>query len=130
MVKICPTNSFAISSDAGLQIVAFDTYSDTPSLKYKTRISRKKLATLPHNFNVNLESKIEKVSMSELLASSKTKRSITDLLIQQVIDHMTTWNKDYVIAGNHKAVLSLGGYTDEEKNDHEEADTLFYVLGL
>ena len=32
----------SISSDAVLQIVAFDTYSDTPSLKDKTRISRKK----------------------------------------------------------------------------------------
>ena len=44
----------SISSDAGLQIVAFDTYSDTPSLKEKTRISRKKLATPPRDFNVNL----------------------------------------------------------------------------
>ena len=65
-----------------------------------------KLATPPCDFNVNLESNIEKVSMSELLASSKTKRSITDSLIQQVIDHMTTRNKDYVIAGNHKTFLS------------------------
>ena len=69
--------------------------------------------------------------MSELLASSKTKRSITDLLIQQVTDHMTTRNKDYVIAGNHKTFLSQGGYTNEEKNDHKEADILIILcLGL
>ena len=40
---------------------------------------------------------------------------------------MTTRNKDYVIAGNHKTFLSLGGYTNEEKNDHEEADTLIIL---
>ena len=44
---------------------------------------------------------------------------------------MTTRNKDYVIACNHKTFLSLGGYTNEEKNDHEEADTLIILcLGL
>ena len=62
--------------------------------------------------------------MSELLASSKTKRSITDLLIQQVINHMRKGNKEYVIAGNNKTILSLNGNTREEQNDHEEADTL------
>ena len=62
--------------------------------------------------------------MLELLASSKTKRSITDLLIQQVINHMRKRNKDYVIAGNNKTILSLNGNTREEQNDHEEADTL------
>ena len=44
---------------------------------------------------------------------------------------MTTRNKDYVIACNHKTFLSLTGYTNEEKNDHEEADTLIILcLGL
>ena len=65
--------------------------------------------------------------MSELLASSKTKRSITDLLIQQVINHMRRRNKEYVIAGNNKTILSLN--TREEQNDHEEADTLM-IRGL
>ena len=66
----------SISSDAGLQIVVFDTCDETPSLKDKTRISRKQLATPPPDFNVNLETDIEKVAMSELLASKKNKRSI------------------------------------------------------
>ena len=61
----------SISSDAGLQIVAFDTYDETPSLKDRTRISHKKLATPPRNFNVNLETDIEKVAMSELFAYKK-----------------------------------------------------------
>ena len=72
----------AISSNAGLQIIAFDTYSETPSLKDRTRNHAKKLSTPPRDFNVTLETDIEKVGMSELLASSKIKRSITDLLIQ------------------------------------------------
>ena len=62
--------------------------------------------------------------MSELLASSKTKRSIIDLLIQQVINHTRKRNKENVIAGNNKTILSLYGNTREEQNDNEEADTL------
>ena len=62
--------------------------------------------------------------MPELLASSKTKRTITDLLIQQTINHMRKISKDYVIAGNHCTFLSLNGHTKEEQNDHEEVDTL------
>ena len=97
----------AISLNAGLQIVVFDTYSETSSLKDKTRISRKKLSTHPHDFNANLETNLKKVGMPELLASSKTKRTITGLLIQQIIDHMRKISKDYVIAGNHCTFLSL-----------------------
>ena len=67
--------------------------------------------------------------MSELFASSKTKRSITDLLIQQVINHMRKRNKEYVIVGNNKTILSLNGNMREEQNDHEEADTLM-IRGL
>ena len=78
----------AISLNVGLQIVVFDTYSATSSLKDKTRISHKKCSTPPRDFNVNPEANLEKVGIPELLASSKTKRSITDLLIQQTIDHM------------------------------------------
>ena len=100
----------AISLNAGLQIVVFDTYSETSSLKDKTRISRKKLSTPPRDFNVNLETNLEKVGMPELLASSKTKRTITDLLIQQTIDHMRKITKDYVIAGNQCTYLSLNGH--------------------
>ena len=66
---------------------------------------------------------IEKVGMSELLASSKTKRSITDL-IQQVINHMRKGNKEYVIAGNNKTILSLNGNTRKDQNNHEEVYTL------
>ena len=116
----------AISLNAGLQIVEFDTYSETSSLKDKNRISRKNSSTPPRDFNVNLEINLEKVGMPELLASSKTKRSITDLLIQQTIDHMRKITKDYVIAGNHCTYLylSLNGHSKEKQNDHEEADTL------
>ena len=33
-------------------------------------------------------------------------------------------NKEYVIAGNNKTILSLNGNTREEQNDHEDVDTL------
>lgn len=33
-------------------------------------------------------------------------------------------DRNYVVAGNNKTFLSLGGYTNQEENDHEEADTL------
>ena len=62
--------------------------------------------------------------MSELLSSSVTKRSITELLMQQTIEHMRELNVDYVVAGNHKTYWSLKGQTNQEENDHEEADTL------
>ena len=62
--------------------------------------------------------------MSVLLASKITKRSFTDLLIQQVIHYMENRNRNYAVAGNNKTFLSLDGYTNQEENDHEEADTL------
>ena len=67
-----------ISSNAMLQTVVFDTYSAEPSLKDKTRISRKKRSLPPCNFNISLEKNIEKITMSELLSSSVTKQSITE----------------------------------------------------
>ena len=33
-------------------------------------------------------------------------------------------NVNYVVAGNHKTYWSLNGQTNQEENDHEEADTL------
>ena len=113
-----------ISSNAMLQTVVFDTYSAEPSLKDKTRISRKKRSLPPRDFNISLEKNIEKITMSELLSSSVTKRSITELLMQQIIDHMEELNVNYVVAGNHKTYWSLNGQTNQEENDHEEADTL------
>ena len=44
-----------ISSNAMLQTVVFDTYSAEPSLKDKTRISRKKRSLPPRDFNISLK---------------------------------------------------------------------------
>ena len=41
-----------ISSNAMLQTVVFDTYSAEPTLKDKTRISRKKRSIPPRDFNI------------------------------------------------------------------------------
>ena len=62
--------------------------------------------------------------MSELLASNTPKKSLTELLMPQVIKHMKEQNADYVVAGNCKTYWSLNGKIDEEENDHEEADSL------
>ena len=62
-----------ISSNAMLRMVVFDTYNTVPSLKDSTRISRKKISIPPRDFNVCLESDIEKITMSELLASNLKK---------------------------------------------------------
>ena len=37
---------------------------------------------------------------------------------------MEELNVNYVVAGNHKTYWSLNGQTNQEENDHEEADTL------
>ena len=62
--------------------------------------------------------------MDELLASKSTKHSMTQLLMQQTIDHMKTNRIDYVIAGNRTTHWSLNGTVSNEMNNHEEADTL------
>ena len=50
-----------IFSNAMLQTVVFDTYSAEPSLKDKTRISRKKHSLPPRDFNISLETNIERL---------------------------------------------------------------------
>ena len=44
--------------------------------------------------------------------------------MQQVIEHMKMQNINYVVAGNHMTYSLLNGHTNQEENDHEEADTL------
>ena len=62
--------------------------------------------------------------MLELIASNTTKKSLTELLVPQVIKHMKEQNADYVVAGNCKTYWSLNCQIDEEENDDEEADSL------
>ena len=97
------------------ETLVFDTYSAEPSLKDKTRISRKKRSLPPRDFNISLEKNIEKITMSELLSSSVTKRSITELLMQKTIEHMGELNVNYVVAGNHKTYWSLNGHTNQKR---------------
>ena len=51
-----------ISLNARLQTVVFDTYSAEPSLKDKTRISRKKRSLSPRDFNISSEKNIVKIN--------------------------------------------------------------------
>ena len=62
--------------------------------------------------------------MSELLASNTTKKSLTELLMPQVIKHMKEQNADHMVSGNCNTYWSLNGQIDKEENDHEEADSL------
>ena len=62
--------------------------------------------------------------MSELFACSVTKRSITELLMQQVIEHIEMQTINYVVAGNHKTYSLSNGHTNQKENYHGEADTL------
>ena len=113
-----------LSSNVMLKTLVFNTYSAEPSLKDKTRISRKKRLLPPRDLNISLETNIEEITMSELLSSSVMKRFITELMMQQIIEHMVELNVNYVVSGNHKTYWSLNGHTNQEENDHKEADTL------
>ena len=115
-----------ISSNAQIRIVSFDTYRESSSLKDSIRITHKKPSIPPRYFNICLETDIERVSMPELLASNTTKKSLTELLMPQVIKHMKEQNADYVVAGNCKTYWSLNGQIDEAENDHERQKVLFY----
>ena len=53
---------------------------------------------------------------------------MTQLLMQQTIDHMKTNRIDYVIAGNRTTRWSLDGTISNEVNNHEEADNFLTLI--
>ena len=95
------------SRGAGVVVVAFDLYdSQKPSLKGKTRAKRtgkksKKFELVPpRDFKIEGKTKIDKVSLIELLASEKTKRSLTEFLMNKVVEYLKGREVDFVVAGN------------------------------
>ena len=102
--------------------IAFDTYRKV-SLKYTTRDGRKtkKGKNAPRTFKIVGATNIKKVSMSEILATNETKRSLTGFLMEKSIEHLQKRNVRYVVAGNDITYFS---YQDPISNNHEEADTL------
>ena len=56
----------------------------------------------------------KKVWMDKLLASKTTKHLMTQLLMQQTIDHMKKNSIDYVIAGNRATHWSLSRTVSNE----------------
>ena len=62
--------------------------------------------------------------MDELLASEKRKRSLTDFLIKNVVEHLKLQGVHFVLAGNMETISSFNGEITISKNNHEEADSL------
>ena len=102
--------------------IIFDTYRDV-SLKDATRADRaigkgkkKKL----RKFQINAMTNIKKFSMSEILGTKETKRSLTTFLMEASIDHLSKRNLAYIVAGNN---TTLSSFQADISNNHEEADT-------
>ena len=72
----------------------------------------------PQNFNIDSDSRIEKVNMGEHLASEVTKKSLTEFLIKKVIKHLKLQNIDFIVAGNRQTFSSLSGQIVVDNNNH------------
>ena len=78
----------------------------------------------PRDFKIEGKTKIDKVSLIELLASEKTKRSLTEFLMNKVVEYLKGREVDFVVAGNMETITSINGNVTNSVNNHEEADTL------
>ena len=101
---------------ATLVITAFDMYSSLVTRKER----KKKIFDLvpPLNLNIDSDSRIEKMSMGELLASEVTKKSLTEFLIKKVIEHLKRQNIDFIVAENRQTFSSLSGQIVVDNNNH------------
>ena len=72
------------SQNASTVVIVVDTYRDV-SLKSTTRDDRpigiQNMRKVKRCFKIESETKIEKISMSEILATNQTKRSLTHVLM-------------------------------------------------
>ena len=113
------------SQNASTVVIVFDTYRDV-SLKSATRddrpIGKQNLRKVPRCFKIESETKIEKISMSEILAPNQTKRSLTHFLMTAGRNHLVKRNVEYFIAGN--SIILTSFQEDTIANNQEEADTL------
>lgn len=96
--------------------VVFDRYQDQ-SLKNKTRQKR---AVTTTEFKVHPQMKLT-MSLKELLSSSKTKRTITCMFAQALLQHFSNGNTlKLAVVYDSK----IKGPDFEDEHSHEEADTL------
>ena len=91
------------SQNASTVVIVFDTYRDV-SLKSATRddrtIGKQNVRKVPRCFKIESETKSEKISMSEILATNQTKQSLTHFLMTASRNHLVKRNVEYFIAGN------------------------------
>ena len=113
------------SQNSSTVVIVFDTYRDL-SLKSATRddrtIGKRNMRKVPRCFKIESETKIEKISMSEILATNQTKRSLTHFWMTASRKHLAKRKVEYLIAGNNKTLTSF--QEDTIANNHKEADTL------
>ena len=76
---------------------------------------------VPQFFKVTASTNIARRSMSQLLAYSRKKQCIAELLLISLTKYLASRGLQYVVAGNHKTFRSTNA---ECENNHEEADTL------
>ena len=112
------------SENAHTVATALDTYRKV-SLKYTTRdgctTKKGNQKKAPRTFKIVGVTNIKKVSMSEILTTNETKRSLAGFLMEKSIVHLQKRNVRYVVAGNDNTYFS---YQYPISNNHEEADTL------
>ena len=96
--------------------VIFDRYVDD-SLKIKTRQKRASMST---EFENHPEMKLT-MTLKELLSTTKTKRSLTCMLVQGLLEHFHHRMSFKLVVGYE---TKINGHVFEEEHTHEEADTL------
>ena len=113
------------SQNASTVMIVFDTYRDL-SLKSATRddrtIGKRNMRKVLCCFKIESETKIGKISMSEILATNQTKRSLTHFLMAARRNHLAKRKVECLIARNNITLTSF--QEDTSANNHEEVDTL------
>ena len=86
------------------------------------KVCDKNTRKVPRCFKIGSETKIEKISRSNILATNQTKQSRTHFLMTANRNHLVMRNVEHFIAGNSITLTLFKEYTIA--NNHEEADTL------
>ncbi len=104
--------------------VVFHRYMDV-SLKNKTRQKR---ATTSVEYEIHPEMKLT-MSIKELLSASRTKKKLTCLLGQGLLDYFSRDQQSYFMLMVVYDTF-IKGHDFEEAHTHEEADTLILIKSL
>ena len=100
-------------------IITLVTYQEMP-LKSATR-NEKYSKSNPQHCNITSSTNILLQSKKQLLAHKKTKRSLLELLMGSLRDHLSHRGVEFVVAGNF---ITYHPTYCETTNNHQEADGL------